>query len=343
MDDLVLYLKKEFHPIVVELPLVYEDIFVAVDILRQKVNQFIKSNPNARLNFVGHSTGGIVIRLLMKNQWIAAKTDNCIFIAVPNNGTPLADIHQKLPNNLKKIHETVQALTYERIKEYKLIKPKRVNYAGIAGNAKADISSVFFSNENDGVVPVASVFLQEMRDFIVIPYSHFEIHTLSITAKLISRFLKFKKFPLELKEYYNMTTSEKFVKIVENNRIKELCVQFKGNVDFATLGGKVFWDDLAAFNGWKIQQNMFTKHFRILDSNNIRKAFGNINKLENALNYVYGKIAIDEYDDNDNYSNKQPEEEDVFTKLEKLGKLRDQGIITEEEFQAKKQKYMAKI
>lgn len=46
------------------------------------------------------------------------------------------------------------------------------------------------------------------------------------------------------------------------------------NIAFPTMGGKVFWNDIAQYQGWRIQQNIFTEHCRILDENNIRRAWG---------------------------------------------------------------------
>ncbi len=46
------------------------------------------------------------------------------------------------------------------------------------------------------------------------------------------------------------------------------------NIPVKTMGGKVFWNDLAQSNGWRLQQNMITHHCRILDPNNVRRAWG---------------------------------------------------------------------
>ncbi|WLD92737.1 helix-turn-helix transcriptional regulator [Alkalihalobacillus sp. AL-G] len=37
-----------------------------------------------------------------------------------------------------------------------------------------------------------------------------------------------------------------------------------------TLGGKVWWKDLKVVNNYRLQQNMISKHFRILDQENHR-------------------------------------------------------------------------
>lgn len=47
------------------------------------------------------------------------------------------------------------------------------------------------------------------------------------------------------------------------------------NLPTKTAGGKVFWDTLDRKNGWKLQRNRFSGHFRILDSEDIRQAWGN--------------------------------------------------------------------
>ena len=46
------------------------------------------------------------------------------------------------------------------------------------------------------------------------------------------------------------------------------------NIPFPTMGGKVFWKTLAEKDGWKVQKNMFTGHCRVLNPNNVRKAWG---------------------------------------------------------------------
>lgn len=46
------------------------------------------------------------------------------------------------------------------------------------------------------------------------------------------------------------------------------------NIETPTMGGEVFWDTIDEIDGWKVQVNVFTKHARILDNNNVRKAWG---------------------------------------------------------------------
>lgn len=46
------------------------------------------------------------------------------------------------------------------------------------------------------------------------------------------------------------------------------------NLPIKTMGGKMFSDTLDRRNGWKLQQNLITGHFRILDQDNMRQAWG---------------------------------------------------------------------
>lgn len=51
------------------------------------------------------------------------------------------------------------------------------------------------------------------------------------------------------------------------------------NIPTPTLGGKVFWNTLAEYNGWHLQQNMITMHCRIIDQDNVRRAWGTKNGM----------------------------------------------------------------
>ncbi len=51
------------------------------------------------------------------------------------------------------------------------------------------------------------------------------------------------------------------------------------NAEIGTQGGKVFWIDLAEFNGWRWQQNKVFGQVRLLDPLDNRKAWGNYQKV----------------------------------------------------------------
>jgi len=51
-----------------------------------------------------------------------------------------------------------------------------------------------------------------------------------------------------------------------------------------TLGGKQLWTDFQWRSGWRIQQNVLTKHWRLLDLNNVRQAWGSRAACDAELN-----------------------------------------------------------
>lgn len=67
-----------------------------------------------------------------------------------------------------------------------------------------------------------------------------------------------------------------FLSIVE----KEMSLP---NIPTPTMGGAVFWNTMCEANGWKMQQNMITKHARILNSSDVRIAWGTINGMIRAF------------------------------------------------------------
>ena len=55
------------------------------------------------------------------------------------------------------------------------------------------------------------------------------------------------------------------------------------NIPIKTLGGKQFWGDVRFYGEWRIQQNVLTKHFRLLDGAMVRRAWGGREACDDAL------------------------------------------------------------
>ena len=55
------------------------------------------------------------------------------------------------------------------------------------------------------------------------------------------------------------------------------------NVPSPTLGGRQFWGDVTFRQGWRIQQNVFTEHFRLLDASDTRRAWGTREACQKVL------------------------------------------------------------
>ena len=72
------------------------------------------------------------------------------------------------------------------------------------------------------------------------------------------------------------------LKIVSVNPSYVGNIQCKMNAQMSTAGGKVWWNNLAMFAGWKFQQNKITHHVRLLDAMDNRRAWGSYDKVINV-------------------------------------------------------------
>ena len=51
------------------------------------------------------------------------------------------------------------------------------------------------------------------------------------------------------------------------------------NLRMPTMGGFLFWEDVAEIQGWRMQRNIVTGHWRLLDPDNMRCAWGADDKM----------------------------------------------------------------
>jgi len=59
-----------------------------------------------------------------------------------------------------------------------------------------------------------------------------------------------------------------------------------------TMGGRQFWGDVKFFRGWRIQQNVFTEHYRLLDSKDNRYAWGSFKTCCDKLEQIKVKLKL---------------------------------------------------
>lgn len=58
------------------------------------------------------------------------------------------------------------------------------------------------------------------------------------------------------------------------------------NIPVVTLGGMQFWADVRLQEGWRIQRNSITGHYRLLDDDNIRRAWGSFADAMAAMDTI---------------------------------------------------------
>ena len=110
------------------------------------------------------------------------------------------------------------------------------------------------------------------------------------------------------------------------------------NIPLPTMGGEVFWNTLVEYNGWKLQQNMLTHHARILNSEDVRIAWGTINGMTKTMDRMVEHLH--------RYQKPAPTSGDRLNSREELRKLKellDMGAVTEREYADKKAEIMKKL
>lgn len=66
------------------------------------------------------------------------------------------------------------------------------------------------------------------------------------------------------------------------------------NIVWPTMGGKQYWADHFILNGWRIQQHVWTKHFRLLDPRDRRYAWGSYEACRSKLAYEHYRRGLGE-------------------------------------------------
>lgn len=56
------------------------------------------------------------------------------------------------------------------------------------------------------------------------------------------------------------------------------------NVPIGTFGGMQLWEDLRVLSGWRVQRNVVTGHYRLLDNEDVRRAWGSRDDCDAVLN-----------------------------------------------------------
>ncbi|NMA48779.1 MAG: alpha/beta fold hydrolase [Tissierellia bacterium] len=193
MKTLKTNLEKMGHFVhLVDLPLTFRSIDDCVELFSKQMEGILSENmdDNDRVSLVGHSSGGLVIQLYLRNNMCLTGIARCVLIATPNKGTRLADIAVNLFKPAGKVFKTLNDLTTANAKKSVFDQFHEIEIGAIAGNNCNLLLGRLLENENDGRVEVNSVRIEGLQDFIVLPYGHKEIHYQYETAKLVSDFVR---------------------------------------------------------------------------------------------------------------------------------------------------------
>jgi pimeloyl-ACP methyl ester carboxylesterase len=73
---------------------------------------------------------------------------------------------------------------------------------------------------------------------------------------------------------------------LQSEEMEDMSVSDQLNLAMPTMGGKQFWADELFFHKWRIQRNVFTGHYRLLDDQDRRHASGTYDQCLETLNDI---------------------------------------------------------
>lgn len=147
----------------------------------------------SRLNFVGHSFGGLVIRAFLARHDVP-NLGRVVLIGTPNRGAGLADLGAQLFPFLPRIVKPLRSLVSfaPPIPPSRNVPPPEIGI--IASDNPRLLSGLLIRGASDGRVELASTPLPGMADYTVVHSVHTKMHKRPETAALVDRFLRTGRF-----------------------------------------------------------------------------------------------------------------------------------------------------
>jgi len=179
------------------LPLTFHEFDYAASHLEDQINDLTRQMAKGeKVHLIGHSTGGLVIRKFLAITNYLDRIDRSVLIATPNKGCKLATIASNV-KGYTDIFKTVRSLHVNYINQINFTHDTTIEIGAIAGYRNNLLLGKLIDDVNDGRVEIDSVYLPELKDFLLLPYGHKEIHHRRQTAHWIHRFLKRGSFHIQ--------------------------------------------------------------------------------------------------------------------------------------------------
>ncbi|MFZ2052989.1 MAG: alpha/beta fold hydrolase [Candidatus Aminicenantales bacterium] len=163
--------------------------YLAEEVLHPLIERLRRESP-AKLHFVTHSMGGIVVRYYLQHHDLP-NLGRIVMLSPPNGGSELADL---LSRSI--IFKRLMAPAGRQLGTDAEGLPRRLGGADfelgvIAGNKSYNpINSLILDGPDDGTVTVESTKLPGMTDFIVLGFSHRSIIRSKVVIGQVIHFLR---------------------------------------------------------------------------------------------------------------------------------------------------------
>ncbi len=182
-----------FTPVIVDYPSRKHTIEQLADDVLHKALGSIPRQTTARVHFVTHSLGGIIVRYYLKSHEVH-DLGRVVMLSPPNQGSEIVDVLKDSPL-FKFTHGPagLQLGTADRF--LRDLGPVGFELGVIAGERSVDpVSTSIIAAPNDGKVAVERTKVPGMKDFLVVPYIHTFIMRRKAVIDQVVHFLRHGAF-----------------------------------------------------------------------------------------------------------------------------------------------------
>ena len=174
------------------MPLTFGKLEDSVNLLKELLCDLKNSGVSQRdeIILIGHSVGGLVIRAALVDKRMRRVVDRVVLISTPNNGCKLVDNLCRYLPLFNLIFKPLKSLEKKNFENLRLYSGKDIEVAAIAGSEPEMFLGRFLDDKNDGRIEVEEVKMKKLKDFLVLPLNHKEIHHRLGTANYIMNFIK---------------------------------------------------------------------------------------------------------------------------------------------------------
>lgn len=154
----------------------------------------LRTETKGPIHFVTHSMGGILVRHYLKNH-PTPDVGNVVMIAPPNKGTDLVDVFGGGDFVTDRTGPAGKQLSASDQSFVNQLGPVDFHLGVIAGNKNGNwVTSSLLPGDDDGVVSVESTKVENMADFVTVPYKHYRLRGAKPVLQQAAHFLKYGAF-----------------------------------------------------------------------------------------------------------------------------------------------------
>ena len=167
----------------------YNSTQKSINMLADDLARALVPYADHRVNFVGHSMGGIVVRAYLQRHK-PANVGRLVMIGSPNNGAAIAGMLGDLM-----VYQLMLGPAGQQLRRnssfMRTLEPPTCEFGIIAGGKGDDVGILkLLPGDNDGIVEVESTRLPGAADFVLVPYVHAALPMMPRVVRETEHFLR---------------------------------------------------------------------------------------------------------------------------------------------------------